>query len=163
MNTGRRESSFLSKFASHLYGSHRAQADRRWVSIDCSRFPGMSGIRSVPGVEDEWLFVARTALTYVMEEVLMLRPNGARVLVKRIDAPKPKSSLIEIPDTVDGEQSCYAVVLAVGPKVTEDVKVADTVILGPYSGASVKVELAGEEIEASLVMQNDVLAVVEEA
>lgn len=92
----------------------------------------------------------------------MLRPVGPRVLVKRIDAPKPKSSLIEIPETVDGEKSCYGIVLAIGDKITEDIKVADTVILGQYSGSPVKVELDGEMLDAQVVMQDDVLAVVEE-
>lgn len=98
----------------------------------------------------------------------MLKPTGYRVLVKRIDAPKPTSTLIEIPDTADGEKSPYALVLAVSSKIT-DVKVADTVILAPYCGSPVTVELDGEKIEAQVVMHDqrpgqtdDVLAVVEE-
>jgi len=91
----------------------------------------------------------------------MLQPRGPRVLVKRIDAPKLTSSTIIIPDTVDGEKSCYAIVLAVGNKV-EDIKVADTVILGAYCGSPVQVELDGEALDALIVMQDDVLAVVEE-
>ena len=98
---------------------------------------------------------------HVMKETLMLQPRGPRVLVKRIDAPKPTTTLI-IPETVDGEKSCYALVLAVGNKVTEDIKVADTVILASYCGSPVQVELDGEMLEAQIVMQDDVLAVVTE-
>jgi co-chaperonin GroES (HSP10) len=95
-----------------------------------------------------------------MKEILMLQPRGPRLLVKRIDAPKPTSSTIIIPETVDGEKSCYALVLAVGNKVVGDVKVADTVILARYCGSPVEVELDGETLEAQIVMEDDVLAVV---
>ena len=92
----------------------------------------------------------------------MLQPMGPRVLVKRVDAPKPASSTIIIPESVDGEKSCYAVVLAVGKGVTENIKVADTVILTAYCGSPCNVELDGEMLEAQIVMESDVLAVVEE-
>jgi len=92
----------------------------------------------------------------------MLQPRGPRLLVKRIDAPKPASSLLVIPETVDGEKSCYALVLAIGNKITEDIKVADTVILAQYCGSPVQVELDGEMLDASIIMQDDVLAVVTE-
>ncbi len=100
--------------------------------------------------------------SHLMKEILMLRPNGPRLLVKRMDAPKPTSSLIEIPDTVDGEASLYALVLAVGTKCTENVNVADTVILKQYVGAPVTVTLDDETIDALIVMEEDVLAVVED-
>ena len=92
----------------------------------------------------------------------MLQPRGPRLLVKRIDAPKPSSSTIIIPETIDGEKSCYALVLAVGNKVTEDIKVADTVILAQYCGSPVQVDLDGELLDAQIVMEQDVLAVVAE-
>jgi len=101
--------------------------------------------------------------TYHMKELLMLKPMGPRVLVKRVDAPKPTSSTIIIPETVDGETSHYAVVLAVGNKLAEDIKVADTVILAAYCGSPVQVELEGEILDAIVVMESDILAVVEEA
>ena len=105
----------------------------------------------------------RTAMLFVrISGGTMLQPLGARLLVKRIDAPRPTSSLIEIPETVDGEKSCYAVVLAVGTKVVEAVKVADTIILAQYSGSPATVELDGEMLDATIVMQDDVLAVVTE-
>ena len=106
-----------------------------------------------------WSWSQRVA-TY--KEILMLQPRGPRVLVKRIDAPKPSSSTLIIPDSADGEKSCYAVVLAVGNKVSEDIKVADTVILASYCGSPVQVELEGEMLEAAIVMESDVLAVVED-
>ena len=56
-----------------------------------------------------------------MKEILMLQPRGPRLLVKRVDAPKPTSSTIIIPETIDGEL-----------------------------------------LDAQIVMENDVLAVVEE-
>jgi co-chaperonin GroES (HSP10) len=102
-----------------------------------------------------------TRKTHIMKEILMLQPRGPRLLVKRIDAPKPESSLIVVPDTIDGEKSCYAIVLALGTKLSEDIKVADTVILTTYCGSQVNVELDGEMLEALIVMETDVLAVVE--
>lgn len=105
------------------------------------------------------LYGARRA--HRMKELLMLQPMGPRVLVKRIDAPRPTSTLI-IPDTVDGEKSCYAIVLAIGNKITEDIKVADTVILTAYCGSPVTVELADEMLEAIIVMESDILAVIED-
>lgn len=100
--------------------------------------------------------------TYRMKELLMLQPMGPRVLVKRIDAPRPTSSTLIIPETVDGEKSCYAIVLAVGNKITENIKVADTVILTAYCGSPVQVLLEGETLDALVVMESDILAVVED-
>jgi chaperonin GroES len=92
----------------------------------------------------------------------MLRPIGARLLVKRIDAPKLTSSTIIIPETAEDEKSAFALVIAVGSKVTEAISVADTVLLSKYSGAPVTVELDGETLEADIVMQDDVLGVLKE-
>lgn len=99
---------------------------------------------------------------YHMKELLMLRPTGSRVLVKRVDAPKPTSSTIIIPETADGEKSSYALVFAVGPKVTEKIEVGDTVILTPYCGSPVQVVLDDETLDALLVTQDDCVAVVED-
>lgn len=90
----------------------------------------------------------------------MLLPRGLRLLVKRLEAPKPATQLIEIPESIAGEESMYALVLAVGNKVNEEIKVADTVILAKYSGSPVEVDLDGEMIDALIVMLDDVLAVV---
>jgi co-chaperonin GroES (HSP10) len=92
----------------------------------------------------------------------MLSPRGPRVLVKRLEAPKQESQLIEIPDTIQQQESVYALVLAVGNKVSEAIAVADTVILAHYSGSPVEVDLDGETIDAVIVMLDDVLAVVED-
>jgi co-chaperonin GroES (HSP10) len=98
---------------------------------------------------------------HLMKEILMLQPRGPRLLVKRIEAPKPESTLVVIPDTIEQRESMYALVIAVGNKV-EGVSVADTVILTAYSGSPVEVDLDGEKIEALIVMSDDVLAVVED-
>jgi co-chaperonin GroES (HSP10) len=92
----------------------------------------------------------------------MLSPRGLRLLVKRLEAPKPESQLIEIPETIAAEESVYALVLAVSDKISEEIVVADTVILAKYSGSPVTVDLDGEQIDALIVMLDDVLAVVEE-
>lgn len=89
----------------------------------------------------------------------MLKPIGPRLLVKRIDEPRPTSETIIIPDVVESEASAFAIVLAIGTKVTEDIKVADTVVLSKYSGAPVTVELDGEKLDAAIVMQDDVLGI----
>lgn len=92
----------------------------------------------------------------------MLKPMGTRILVKRMEQPKLKSETIIIPDSVDAEGSPYALVLAVGPGCTGHVKVADTVILSKYTGAPVSVTLDGETMEALIVPEEDVLAVLED-
>lgn len=92
----------------------------------------------------------------------MLQVTGVRVLVKRIDAPKAQSSLIVIPETADGEKSSYAVVLNVGPRVSEDIKISDTVVLMPYCGSPVQVVLDGALMDAQIVSQDDILATVRE-
>jgi len=108
------------------------------------------------------LFPVRRKSYYLMKEMLMLKPNGPRYLVKRMDPDRPKSSLIEIPDTVEGEGSMQAIVIAVGTKCVENVKVADTVFIAKYCGAPVTVDLDGESLEALLVMETDVLGVLED-
>jgi co-chaperonin GroES (HSP10) len=86
---------------------------------------------------------------------------GARALVKRLERPKSTSSLIVIPDTVEDQPSQYALVLAVGKLVSGGFDMGDTVILKDYSGTPVVVVLDDEEIEAMVVVEDDVLAVVE--
>lgn len=92
----------------------------------------------------------------------MIQPVGPRVLVKLVDAPKLQSETIIIPDVVEAEASPWAVVLAVGTKVREDIHVADTVVLAKYSGAPVTVDLDGEKLEAIIVMEADVLGVLKD-
>lgn len=95
------------------------------------------------------------------EEKEMIRPLGARALVKRMDAPKPASSLIVIPDTVEDKPSQYALVLAVGKLTQGGFDVGDTVILKDFAGAPCSVMLDDDVIDASVVVEDDVLAVIE--
>lgn len=90
----------------------------------------------------------------------MLKPMGARLVVKRMDAPRPETTII-IPESVGDKPSQFAIVMAVGTKVRESVAVGDTVILKDYVGAPCEVLLDGEIIEALVVNEDDVLAVVE--
>lgn len=91
----------------------------------------------------------------------MIRPMGARALVKRLDAPKPESSLIVVPDTVQDKPSQFAVVLAIGVLVQGGFDVGDTVVLRDFAGAPVLVNFDEEQIEAAIVNEDDVLMVVE--
>lgn len=91
----------------------------------------------------------------------MLLPRGARAVVKRLPAPKPVASLIEIPDTVVDKPSPFAIVLAIGKLREGGFDIGDTVILKDFSGIPCVVDLDGEQIEAHIVPEEDVLAVVE--
>lgn len=100
-----------------------------------------------------------------------MRVKGNRVLVKRLDEPALKSSIIEV-ITTDKEPGHYAIVVNYGPgrrtlfghMIPIDVKVGDLVILAKYSGAPVTLKGAdGSYEEFHLVDADDVLAVVEKA
>lgn len=96
----------------------------------------------------------------------MLQPRGARALVKRLDAPKATSTLIEIPDSVGAKPSAYALVLAVGTLVEGGFAAGDVVIMKDYAGTPVYVQLDGPDgldTECALVNEDDVLALVEGA
>jgi chaperonin GroES len=93
---------------------------------------------------------------------MKLNPVQDRIIVKRIKADEVTKGGILLPDPEKPDQG---EVLAVGPGKREDdgsvspltVKVGDRIILGKYSGTTVKVD--GEEL---LVMrEDDVFAVVE--
>lgn len=94
-----------------------------------------------------------------------MRPIGPRILVRPIEAPRPSSSLIYIPETVDADPSPYALVLAVGPgwttrygtKIPIEVQPMDTVIVKKYSSTQVTID--GQP--AAVVMADDVLAIVD--
>jgi co-chaperonin GroES (HSP10) len=90
----------------------------------------------------------------------MLKPIGARVVVKRLELPKPESSLIVIPESVSDKPSPYALVLAVGQLQSGGFDVGDTVILSDYAGVNCVMVLDGESIPAIIVPEGDVLAVV---
>ena len=95
----------------------------------------------------------------------MLQPRGPRVLVKRLDEPaQAEGSLIIIPDTVDAKPSAYGLVLAVGTLVHGGFGPGDVVLMKDYSGFPVQVKLVDDdspETECSLVMEDDVLAVLD--
>lgn len=90
----------------------------------------------------------------------MIQPLGPRLLVKRLDAPKPSTTII-IPDSVADKPSVYALVLAVGNKLTEQIEIGDTVILKDFAGAAITTEFDGEMMECAMVVESDVLAIVE--
>ena len=95
---------------------------------------------------------------------MKIRPLHDRLIVKRLEVERKTASGIVIPDTA-AEKPDQGEVIAVGKgKVLEDgkvrpidLKVGDRVLLGKYSGQTVKVQ--GEEL---LVMrEEDVMGVIE--
>lgn len=98
----------------------------------------------------------------------MLHPKGPRVLVKRID-DKLTSSVLQV-ITYDDSPSQFAIVLAVGDGYKKpdgsyiplDVQAGDTVVTKKFSGAPFTVDFEGAEIEAFLLMDDDILAVLED-
>jgi len=93
----------------------------------------------------------------------MIRPMGARLLVKRIEQAKPESQLIVIPDTVQDKPSIFAIVFAIGKLVQGGISVGDIIILKDFVGAPAVVTLPGDEAqtECLIVNEDDVLAVTE--
>lgn len=90
-----------------------------------------------------------------------LQPLGPRVLVKRIEDKKMTSGLIEVVQYTE-EPSNVSVVLAHGKLTQGGLSVGDTVITKPFSGAPLEVTLNDVAIEAHMLMESDVLAVLEE-
>lgn len=84
----------------------------------------------------------------------MIKVLGNRAVVRRFEAPKTTSSLIEIVE-FNPDPSIFGRILAVGN--VPDVAIGDTVILRQYAGAMIEVD--GEE--AFVVSGDDLLAVVE--
>ena len=88
-----------------------------------------------------------------------IKPLGARVVIKRVEAEEKTASGILVTGTAK-EKPQVAEVLAVGPG-TEDEKmelnVGDRVIFSQYAGTDVKYE--GQEV--SIMNQRDILAIVE--
>lgn len=99
----------------------------------------------------------------------MIQPFGPRVLVKRLDAEKLKGQLLTVVDFGD-TPSQFAIVLATGNgyrkedggRIPLDVQVGDTVVTKPFSGASIEVEFEGVVLDAYMVMDDDILAVLDE-
>ena len=95
---------------------------------------------------------------------MALRPLHDRILVQRIEEEEQKVGGIIIPDSAK-EKPQQGKVIAVGAgkpdkdgkKIALDVKAADTILFGKYSGQEVRVD--GEDY---LIMREDeVLAVIE--
>jgi chaperonin GroES len=95
---------------------------------------------------------------------MALRPLNDRIIVKRSDPELKTASGIVIPDSA-GEKPEQGEVVAVGPGKRNDkgdinaltVKVGDKVIVGKYSGQTVKLD--GNEL--LVVREEDVFAVID--
>ena len=88
-----------------------------------------------------------------------IKPLGARVVIKRVEAEEKTASGILLTGTAK-EKPQVAEVLAVGPGTEDekmDLKVGDRVIFSQYAGTDVKYE--GQEV--SIMNQRDILAIVE--
>lgn len=94
----------------------------------------------------------------------MFQPLGDRILAKRLEQPRPKSSLIEIPETVVDKPSQYAVVLAVGKLAhAPELQRGHVIIIKDFAGTPVQTPIAdGEEPEDCIILvEDDVLAITE--
>ena len=91
----------------------------------------------------------------------MIQPMGNRALVKRFPKGQAQSALIEVVE-LEETLSQFAVVLAIGKLREGGFSVGDTVILKDYSGTPCPTEIDGERIESDMVVEDDVLAVIEE-
>ena len=88
-----------------------------------------------------------------------IKPLGARVVIKRVEAKEKTASGILLTGTAK-EKPQVAEVLAVGPGTEDEkmeLKVGDRVIFSQYAGTDVKYE--GQEV--SIMNQRDILAIVE--
>ena len=88
-----------------------------------------------------------------------IKPLGARVVIKRVEAEEKTASGILLTGTAK-ENPQVAEVLAVGPGTEDEkmeLKVGDRVIFSQYAGTDVKYE--GQEV--SIMNQRDILAIVE--
>ena len=94
---------------------------------------------------------------------MMLKPMADRVLLKATEAEETTKSGI-ILSTANKEKPVISEVVAVGPggivdgnEVKMEVKAGDKVIMGKYTGTTVKLD--GEEY--TIVRQSDILAIVD--
>ena len=96
-----------------------------------------------------------------MAKKVKVKPLADRILVKRVEETEAKVGSIYVPDTAK-EKPQQAEVIAVGPgKVSDDgkripleVSVGDTVLIGKYSGADVKLN----GVDHLIIREDDVLA-----
>lgn len=96
-----------------------------------------------------------------------LKLLGPIVLVKHIDPPETKSSIIEVIE-YNKELSQFGLVLLVGngqrdqngERIPVPVKQGDTVIVKRYSSAPIKVTINNQEIEGHIIQEDDILATI---
>ena len=89
-----------------------------------------------------------------------IKPLGARVVIKRVEAEEKTASGILLTGTAK-EKPQVAEVLAVGPGTEDEkmeLKAGDRVIFSQYAGTDVKYE--GQEV--SIMNQRDILATIED-
>jgi chaperonin GroES len=94
---------------------------------------------------------------------MTIKPLGDRVVIKMIETEETTKSGIVLPGTAK-EKPQVAEVVAVGPggivdgkEVTMQVKVGDRILISKYAGTEIKMN----NIEYTILKQNDILAIVE--
>lgn len=94
-----------------------------------------------------------------------IKPLGARVLIKRLEAEEVSAGGIVLPDSAkEKPQEAEIISLGTGGKddngneITFSVKVGDKVLISKYGGTDVKVN--GEDL--LILSESDVLGVVED-
>ena len=94
---------------------------------------------------------------------MTLKPLADRVVLKQVEAEEKTKSGIILSSAAQEKPEIYTVVVA-GPggvvdgnEVKMEVKAGDKVIMGKYTGTTVKLD--GEEY--TIVRQNDILAIVD--
>jgi chaperonin GroES len=94
-----------------------------------------------------------------------IKPLGARVLVKRLEADEVSAGGIVLPDSAkEKPQEAEIISLGTGGKddngndITFTVKVGDKVLISKYGGTDVKVN--GEDL--LILSESDILGVVED-
>jgi chaperonin GroES len=94
---------------------------------------------------------------------MTLKPLGDRVVIKMIESEDSTKSGIVLPGSAK-EKPQVAEIIAVGPgglvdgkEITMQVKVGDRVLIGKYAGTEVKID----NVEYTILKQNDILAIVE--
>ncbi len=88
-----------------------------------------------------------------------IKPLGARVVIKMVEAEEKTKSGIVLPGQAK-EQPQMAEVVAVGPGTDEEkmeLKVGDKVVFAKYAGSEIKYDGA----EYTIMGQKDILAIVE--
>ena len=96
---------------------------------------------------------------------MKFRPLHDRVVVRRLDAEEKTAGGIIIPDTAK-EKPMEGEVIAVGPGARDeagklvplDVKAADRILFGKWSGTEVKLD--GEEL--LIMKESDIMGIVDE-